>query len=61
MLFLYQNFYLTLAGAHEVESLVSKVSTVNFDVKKVEDVASALQKKQDYNPPVITHDPFVHK
>lgn len=59
--FLYQNFYLTLAGAQEVESLVSRVSVVNFDVKKVEEVAAALQEKQAIKSPDITHDPFAHK
>jgi len=56
--FLYKNFYLTLAGSQEVESLISRVSGVRFDVKKVERIADDLQKKQAYNAPIITHDPF---
>ena len=56
--FLYQNFYLTLAGAQEVQSLVLNVSVVSFDPKKVEVAAAEIATKEALRPPLVTQDPF---
>ena len=58
--FLYNNFYLTLSGSQEVETLITRVSSVGFDPKKVETVEREIKEKQTLKKSSPLNDPFYH-